>query len=75
VVKGVTGRHPLPEPAQLIERLQAWGINADSEVVLYDDGPGAYAARAWWLLAWLGKREGVFILDGGLKAWHAQGCR
>jgi thiosulfate/3-mercaptopyruvate sulfurtransferase len=73
VVKGVTGRHPLPEPAALIERLQAWGINNDSEVVLYDDGPGAYAARAWWLLAWLGKRDGVFILDGGLKAWHAAG--
>lgn len=73
VVKGVTGRHPLPEPAALIERLQAWGINADSDVVLYDDGPGAYAARAWWLLAWLGKRNGVFILDGGLKAWHAAG--
>jgi hypothetical protein len=28
VVKGVTGRHPLPEPAALIERLQAWGINS-----------------------------------------------
>jgi thiosulfate/3-mercaptopyruvate sulfurtransferase len=25
------------------------------------------------LLAWLGKRDGVFILDGGLKAWHAAG--
>ena len=73
VVKGVTGRHPLPEPTALVERLQAWGINADSDVVLYDDSPGAYAARAWWLLAWLGKREGVFILDGGLKAWHAAG--
>ncbi|WP_347902537.1 sulfurtransferase [Pseudomonas purpurea] len=73
VVKGVTGRHPLPQPAHLIERLQAWGINADSDIVLYDDGPGAYAARAWWLLAWLGKRDGVFILDGGLKAWHAAG--
>jgi thiosulfate/3-mercaptopyruvate sulfurtransferase len=24
-------------------------------------------------LAWLGKRDGVFILDGGLKAWHAAG--
>jgi len=73
VVKGMTGRHPLPEPATLIARLQAWGIDADSDIVLYDDGPGAYAARAWWLLAWLGKRDGVFILDGGLKAWHAAG--
>ncbi len=73
VTKGVTGRHPLPEPAALVERLQAWGISADSEIVLYDDGPGMYAARAWWLLAWLGKRDGVFILDGGLKAWHAAG--
>ena len=73
VVKGVTGRHPLPRAEDLIERLQAWGISADSEVVLYDDGPGAYAARAWWLLVWLGKRNGVYILDGGLKAWHAAG--
>ncbi|UVJ43800.1 sulfurtransferase [Pseudomonas sp. LS1212] len=73
VVKGVTGRHPLPPPGRLIERLQNWGINADSEVVLYDDGPGAFAARAWWLLAWLGKRNGVYLLNGGLKAWHAAG--
>lgn len=73
VVKGVTGRHPLPQPGRLIERLQQWGISNDSEVVLYDDGPGAFAARAWWLLAWLGKRSGVSILDGGLKAWHAAG--
>lgn len=73
VVKGVTGRHPLPTPHHLIQRLQDWGIGRDSEIVLYDDGPGMYAARAWWLLAWLGKRDGVFILDGGLKAWHAAG--
>ena len=73
VKKGVTGRHPLPEPHELVKRLQAWGINGQSDVVLYDDGPGAFAARAWWLLAWLGKRDGVFILDGGLKAWHAAG--
>ncbi|WP_314388247.1 sulfurtransferase [Pseudomonas brenneri] len=73
VTKGVTGRHPLPAPQALVRQLQAWGINADSEIVLYDDGPGAYAARAWWLLAWLGKRDGVSILDGGLKAWHNAG--
>lgn len=73
VTKGVTGRHPLPAADTLTQQLRAWGISADTEIVLYDDGPGAYAARAWWLLAWLGKRDGVFILDGGLKAWHSAG--
>jgi thiosulfate/3-mercaptopyruvate sulfurtransferase len=73
VIKGVTGRHPLPTAGTFAEQLRAWGVSADTDVVLYDDGPGAYAARAWWLLAWLGKRDGVFILDGGLKAWHAAG--
>ncbi|EQM76214.1 sulfurtransferase [Stutzerimonas stutzeri] len=73
VIPGQTGRHPLPQPQQLIQRLRAAGLNNDSEVVLYDDGPGAFAARAWWLLAWLGKRSGVYLLDGGLKAWCAAG--
>lgn len=73
ITKGVTGRHPLPDPQTLIDRLRFWGVNNDSDIVLYDDGPGAYAARAWWLLAWLGKRDGVYVLDGGLKAWHAAG--
>lgn len=71
VQRGITGRHPLPDPQQLLERLRALGISQHSEIVLYDDGPGAFAARAWWLLAWLGKREGVFLLDGGLNAWRA----
>lgn len=73
VIPGQTGRHPLPQPQQLVQRLRAAGLNNDSEVVLYDDGPGAFAARAWWLLAWLGKRSGVYLLDGGLKAWCAAG--
>jgi len=73
ISKGKTGRHPLPDPQALVQRLQNWGIDPDSDVVLYDDGPGMYAARAWWSLAWLGKRSGVYLLDGGLKAWHAAG--
>lgn len=71
--KGVSGRHPLPEPAQLLARLRAWGLNDNSTVAVYDDGPGTFAARAWWLLAWLGKREGVYLLDGGLRAWREAG--
>ena len=75
ISKGVTGRHPLPQPTVLLERLRQWGLNNASEVVLYDDGPGAFAARAWWLLAWLGKRQGVYLLDGGLKAWREAGLQ
>ena len=73
VHKGVTGRHPLPDAAQLLQCLRNWGLSENTEVILYDDGSDAFAARAWWLLAWLGKREGVYLLDGGLKAWRAAG--
>lgn len=73
VIKGVTGRHPLPDPSALVERLRSCGLRQDSQVVLYDDGPGAFAARAWWLLVWLGKRDGLYLLDGGLKAWREAG--
>src|SRR5690606_11187503 len=73
VVPGITGRHPLPQPQALLARFREWGLNDGDEVVLYDDGPGAFAARAWWLLAWLGKRDGVYLLDGGLQAWREAG--
>lgn len=67
-----SGRHPLPEPAALVQCLRAWGVNPDSQVVAYDDKGGAMASRLWWLLRWLG-HERVALLDGGLAAWTAQG--
>ena len=67
---GDGGRHPLPEPESLLNRLRALGINDEDQVVVYDDAGGAYAARAWWCLRWLG-HEAVAVLDGGLKAWPA----
>jgi thiosulfate/3-mercaptopyruvate sulfurtransferase len=72
VIKGVTGRHPLPDPEVLTSSLIAAGLNNDSQVIVYDQDNGMYAARAWWLLRWLG-HEKVALLDGGFKAWQISG--
>ncbi len=71
-VSASTGRHPLPSPEALTGRLSRWGIDDRSQVIAYDQGPGAHAARLWWLLRWMGHRQ-VAVLDGGLAAWQAQG--
>ena len=65
-----TGRHPLPLAGDLQRCLGGWGIDQQSTVVAYDDVGGAIAARAWWLLKWLGHQEAA-LLDGGLPAWRA----
>ena len=66
------GRHPLPDRAVWAERLGQWGIGPDTAVVAYDDQGGCYAARAWWLLRWVGHSR-VAVLDGGRAAWLATG--
>ena len=66
-----SGRHPLPEPGALAATLGALGIDARVQVVACDESNGAYAARLWWLLRWLGHRR-VAVLDGGLGAWRAE---
>lgn len=70
VIKGVTSRHPLPDPEQLVSKLAQLGLNNDSQVVIYDDGNTPFASKMWWTLVWLGKRDNVFLLDGGFKAWQ-----
>jgi thiosulfate/3-mercaptopyruvate sulfurtransferase len=67
-----SGRHPLPQVDSLAAKLGAWGIDAEVQVVAYDQGSGAYAARLWWLLRWLGHQR-VAVLDGGLAAWQRAG--
>jgi thiosulfate/3-mercaptopyruvate sulfurtransferase len=72
VESGKTGRHPLPELDAFVGRLRGWGISSDSQVVVYDDAGGAFAARLWWMLRWLG-HDAVAVLDGGFQAWVAAG--
>ncbi|MBZ8179482.1 sulfurtransferase [Oscillatoria salina] len=63
------GRHPLPNPKILAQKLAAMGIDlGETFVVAYDDFNFAFAARLWWLLRYLG-HERVAILNGGWSAW------
>ncbi|WP_404479732.1 sulfurtransferase [Novosphingobium sp. BL-52-GroH] len=69
---GSNGRHPLPAPVALAAWLRAQGLRRGQQVVAYDSSGGAWAARAWWLLRWLGHGP-VAVLDGGKPAWVAAG--
>lgn len=69
---GRNGRHPLPDPAVLAAWLGQAGVTRADTVVACDRSGGAFAARLWWLLRWLG-HERVAVLDGGVPAWVAEG--
>jgi len=69
---GRNGRHPLPDRDALAATAGGWGVAPGVPVVAYDAQGAACAARAWWLLRWLG-HEAVAVLDGGLAAWLAAG--
>lgn len=68
-ITSTTGRHPLPHLSDLIRKFAQWGVSNDSQVIAYDDSGGAFAARLWWILRWLG-HEKVAVLDGGWSKWR-----
>ena len=72
IVRGITGRHPLPTIDALSAQFAEWGIDQRVQVVVYDDSGGTMAARLWWLLRWLG-HEAVAVLDGGWPKWQREG--
>jgi thiosulfate/3-mercaptopyruvate sulfurtransferase len=67
---GAGGRHPLPDPLVVQAVLRRAGITPRSRVVAYDGKESYAAARAWWVLRWLGIPD-VRVLDGGYAAWLA----
>ncbi|HEU4459780.1 MAG TPA: sulfurtransferase [Methylibium sp.] len=66
------GRHPLPAREAFAATLGRFGVGPATAVVVHDRQGGVYAARAWWMLRWLGHAE-VAVLDGGVAAWTAAG--
>jgi thiosulfate/3-mercaptopyruvate sulfurtransferase len=67
------GRHPLPEPHELAQKLSKIGVKSqETLVVAYDNSRYAFASRLWWLLRYFG-HEKVAVLDGGFAAWQNVG--
>ena len=64
-----SGRHPLPSHEAFAATLGRLGVDRGVQVVAYDQGNGAYAARLWWLLRWMGHSR-VAVLNGGFAAWQ-----
>lgn len=60
-----------PTTEQLVGDLAAAGIEADTTIVIYDQGPMTWASRLWWVL----RNAGIDarVLDGGLAEWTRLG--
>lgn len=64
--------HMLPTAGAFSRAAGALGLTPDATIVVYD-AHGIYSApRVWWTLRIMGYPN-VFVLDGGLKAWRAEG--
>lgn len=64
--------HMLPGPTQFGEAVSALGIGETDTIVVYD-GLGLFSSpRVWWTFRIFGAKN-VYILDGGLPAWIAEG--
>src|SRR5256886_9148420 len=64
--------HMLPDATQFARDVGALGV-ADTDTIIVYDGAGLFSApRVWWTFRLFGAAK-VFILDGGLPKWKAEG--
>jgi thiosulfate/3-mercaptopyruvate sulfurtransferase len=64
--------HMLPGAKQFSETVGKLGIGKDDTIVVYDGSGLGGAPRVWWTFRIFGAKN-VFILDGGLPKWKAEG--
>ena len=64
--------HMLPDPVAFSSAMRALGLGDGMRVVVYDSYGLFSAPRVWWMLRTFGVAD-VFVLEGGLPAWKAQG--
>lgn len=65
--------HMVPAPEVFAAEVGKLGISESDRIVVYD-GPGLFASpRVWWLFHIVMGAPNVFVLDGGLDGWKAEG--
>ena len=64
--------HMLPGATHFTQEVGALGIGRDDTIVVYDGVGFGGAPRVWWTLRIFGAKN-VYILDGGLPKWKAEG--
>jgi thiosulfate/3-mercaptopyruvate sulfurtransferase len=64
--------HMLPGPDQFSTAAGKLGIGKDDTIVVYDGAGIGGAPRVWWTFRIFGAKT-VFVLDGGLPKWKAEG--
>ena len=65
-----SGRHPLPSILKFSSILNSFGVNSNSQIVVYDDENSSMCSRMWWMLKLVGI-ENCAVLDGGFQSWLA----
>jgi thiosulfate/3-mercaptopyruvate sulfurtransferase len=64
--------HTIPSPDYFAAEVGKLGVGENDRIVVYD-GIGMFASpRVWWLFRVMGAKN-VFVLDGGLDGWKAEG--
>ncbi|HDV5401912.1 TPA: sulfurtransferase, partial [Vibrio cholerae] len=64
--------HMMPSEERFNTLARELGINQDSFIVVYDNSGTFASPRAWWMFKAMGHHK-VYILNGGLTEWKAQG--
>jgi thiosulfate/3-mercaptopyruvate sulfurtransferase len=62
-------------PREMAEALGAMGIDEKTPVTVYGDADKSWGGEGWavWMLAWLGHKGPIRLLNGGIQAWRAGG--
>ena len=56
---------------QFCDRMNFYGVNDESTVVVYSKASLMWATRVWWMLRSVGFDK-CYVLDGGFKKWEAE---